>query len=238
MQDKYGEVVVIDAADKRILNFSSTLQQSAIYIDKPWSLLHEYTQTMLLGFAFVDARSTLILGLGGGGLVSCLSYYFPQINIDAVEIRQSVIDVAYEWFSLPCNENVKIICDDASDYIQRLQVSSIDIIFSDLYEAQGMSEMQRQREFITDCYNALNVDGCLAINYHELADDSDVITHIITLFSEVFVCDVFKGNWVLFCIKSDAHTDDKVLKLKASGLEKKVDLPMKYYCKQLRKLSL
>jgi len=237
-EDEYGELVVTKQGDKRILSFASSLQQSAIYMQKPHRLVHEYTQIMLLGLIFSKAKNIAVLGLGGGGLVHCLGYYFPEVMLQAVDIRQGVIDIAYQWFYLPKKKNIKLQCNDAAKYIEQTDADSVDIIFSDLYEAQGMSDVQLHGEFIAASYKVLSENGCMAINFHSLpADDSNIIKQIRELFADVYMCDVFKGNWILFCIKSDMSADDSELKMRAANLAKKIDLPMKYYFRQLRKVS-
>jgi len=237
IKDQYGEIIVTEQAGKRILSFGSSLQQSAIYTDKPYELVHEYTQMMLLSLIFVSAKKITLLGLGGGGIAHCLNHYYPQLKLQAVELRQAVIDAAYQWFDLPDN-NLKVICGEAFEYMQQLKENSTDIIFSDLYEAQGMSDAQSQGVFIASAYHALSENACLVINFHQLpADDSDVMVQIRRMFSEVYMCDIFCGNWIVYCIKSERVTDDGALKSRLAGLAKKVDYPMKYYFKQLRKIN-
>ena len=71
-EDDIGVIVVFQRANKRILSFDYSLEQSCVYMEKPYYLAHEYTQAMLLGLLFVDAKHVTLLGLGGGGLVHCL----------------------------------------------------------------------------------------------------------------------------------------------------------------------
>ena len=72
-EDSDGLIVVTQRGNKRLLSFGSRLEQSSVLMDKPYYLIHEYTQIMLLGLLFVDARHITLLGLGGGGLAHCLS---------------------------------------------------------------------------------------------------------------------------------------------------------------------
>jgi len=216
--DGFGSIVVTENGNKRVLSFASDFQQSAIYINKPWQLVHEYTQIMLLGLAFTQAKNIILLGLGGGGLVHCLNYFYPQMKLEVVEIRQAVIDVAYKWFDLPDTNNINLHCRDANDYIKQVVPANADIIFSDLYEAQGMSEVQTQNDFISACARALNENGWLVINFHKLPDkNSSVMQQLSICFSEIFYCDIFKGNWVVFCGK--AHAGFNARKTKASGIK-------------------
>lgn len=234
IRDKTGEITVTQRGDKRILSFGSGLEQSSVLMSKPYHLSHEYTQIMLLGLVFVEAKHITILGLGGGGLVHCLHHYYPQIKIQAIELRQAVIDIAKKWFEMPCSENIKIKCIDAIEYIQCADKNCTDLILSDLYEAKGMSKVQAQNNYIESCYKALSEHGWLVMNFHYLpGDDSEVMIKIQQLFSEIKLCDVFKGNWVMFCGKDSGSFDKADLKDRAKTLAKKVEMPMMYYFKQL-----
>jgi len=234
-EDESGCIIVTEQSGKRILSFGSDLQQSSLYMHKAWHLVHEYTQIMLLGLIFIEAKNITLLGLGGGGLVHCLNHFYPACNLKVIEIRQLVIDVAYEWFALPRENSLQVICDEAGSYLSNAEQCSTDLLFSDLYEARGMSKVQQQGEFISNCNRALTDSGWLVINFHSLPDnDSLVMQQIQQLFQTVYICDVFKGNWVLFCGKAELECDKKELKKRVSELGKKIEMPLMYYFKQLR----
>ena len=234
-EDSFGPVVVTQRGDKRVLSFGSNLEQSSVYMTRRHYLSHEYTQIMLLGLLFVEAKNITILGLGGGGLVHCLIHYFPQCEIKVAELRQSVIDIAYDWFELPKTERLKVFCADACVYLHEQSKESTDLIMSDLYVADGMSEVQAQVLFINNAYQALSERGCLVINFHHLPEPGSLLMQKIHhLFNVVYVCDVFKGNRVMFCCKSTEKIQGDELKLKAQALVKTVEMPLMYYARQLK----
>jgi len=235
IEDSYGPVVVTQRGDKRVLSFGSSLEQSSIYMHKRHYLSHEYTQIMLLGLLFVEAKNITLLGLGGGGLAHCLIHYFPQCEINVAELRQSVIDIAYDWFELPKIKNLKIHCADAYDYLQEQGKDSTDLIMSDLYVADGMSEVQAQVLFVNSACQALSEQGCLVINFHHFPEAGSLLMQKIHhIFNVVYVCDVFKGNRVMFCCKSTEKIQGDELKLKAQALVKTVEMPLMYYARQLK----
>ena len=237
VEDEYGLVLVTQCGDKRVLSFDSSLEQSSVYMSKQHYLSHEYTQIMLLGFLFVDAKNITMLGLGGGGLAHCLTHCFPQCKINVAELRHSVIDIAYNWFELPKIDRLKIYCSDAYEYLQAQAKESTDLIMSDLYVADGMSEVQAQVSFIESAYNALSRLGCLVINFHHLPGiDSLLMQKIHNLFNVVYVCDVFKGNKVVFCCKNTEEMALSELRLKVRALVEIVEDPLMYYVKQLKVL--
>ena len=235
VEDSYGLLRVTQRGDKRILSFGSGLEQSSMYMNKRHYLSHEYTKIMLLGFLFTDAKNISILGLGGGGLAHCLLHYFPQCKINIIELRQLVIDIAHDWFELPKKDSLKIYCIDAYDYLQSQNRESTDLIMSDLYVADGMSQVQAQVSFIESSYKVLNEQGCLVVNFHHLPEaDSLLMQKIHGLFNTVFICDVFKGNKVIFCCKRTEKIALSELKLKVKALVKIVEIPLMYYVKQLK----
>lgn len=74
--DALGEFIVSQCDNKRAMSFASSLQQSSVFIDKPHYFIHEYTQIMLLGRVFSQAKHITILGLGGGGFCAIrLGFY-------------------------------------------------------------------------------------------------------------------------------------------------------------------
>ncbi|VAW58034.1 hypothetical protein MNBD_GAMMA11-2480 [hydrothermal vent metagenome] len=51
-----------------------------------------------------------------------------------------------EWFDLPSKARISVVCGDAPEYISKMRLESTGLIFSDLYEASGMSQVQVQRQ--------------------------------------------------------------------------------------------
>jgi len=237
VEDGLGSIVVTQRGEKRVLSFDMGLEQSSVLINKPYYLSHEYTQIMLLGLVFTQPKHLTLLGLGGGGLAHCLSHYYPQVSIQVVEIRQAVIDIAYEWFELPRQSNLQVSCVNALKHMRQAEAGHTDLILSDLYESTVMSEVQAHQSFIESCYRALSEGGWIVFNFHELpAEDSAVMEAITNLFSEIYICDVFKGNWVMFCGKSESEYSKPELTGRARDLVKKVEMPLMYYFKQLQRL--
>ncbi|MCW8933855.1 MAG: methyltransferase [Gammaproteobacteria bacterium] len=237
VEDELGPVLVLEKGDKRILSFDSRLQQSSVYMNKPFYLAHEYTQIMILGMLFVDAKNVTILGLGGGSLGHYFNHYYPHVLTRIVELRQSVIDVAYQWFNLPQKANLKVICKDANVYIKQAKEQSIDLLLSDLYIAEGMSEIQAHTGFIKSCHQALSENGWLVINLHDLpGDDSEIMQSIRNTFADLYMCEVYSGNWILFCGKTEVEYTDHELNERARALDKNVEMQLMYYYKQLRNI--
>jgi len=236
-EDEWGPIVVTQRGRKRVLSFGSEFEQSSVILDRPASLTHEYTRIMLLGLLFSEPAHITLLGLGGGGLLHCLARFYPAVPIKVVELRQQVIAVARDWFEIPQNRFIDIDCANAADHVRNADAGDTDLILSDLYEAEGMSEDQTRTAYLQNCFTHLSDDGVLVLNFHRLPDTDDpLMLELSTLFSQLWVCDVFKGNQVLFCLKQEADISTRAAE--AKQLAKKFKLPLIYYYRQLRKITL
>lgn len=235
-KDEMGLILVTQRGGKRVLSFGTGLEQSSVLMERPACLSHEYTQTMLLGLLFVEARHITLLGLGGGGLVHCLSHFYPQCQLQVVELRQQVIEVAKNWFELPQTEQIALYCGDAARYIARAPAAQTELILSDLYEADGMSEVQESLFYIRSCARHLTDNGVMVLNFHLLpSPDSELMQVIKEQFAEVFVCDVFSGNYVMFCLKVPLEEPLSAMQPAAKALARHLQMPLLYYFRQLRR---
>ena len=234
-EDKDGPVIVTQRGNTRVLSFGSGLEQSCVSLVKPAYLIHEYTQIMLLGLLFSDARRMFLLGLGGGGLVHCLSQYYPESTLQVVELRQAVIDVAYDWFDLPRLDNLQVVNADAIRYMTKLKQNCCDIIFSDLYEADGMSACQSQQDYIVACYQALSDSGCLVLNFHQKPyRGSTLMDTLESFFSELIVHDSGDQNSIMFCCKREVVLHQIALDSQAEALAKRVEMPLLPFYRRLK----
>lgn len=106
-EDEFGTITVLDDGECRILAFAPNDEQSRCLKATPHVLQYEYTQAMLLVLLFCQPKRVLILGLGGGSLVTALHRHIPGIHITAVELH-TVIDIAHRFFQMPRSNACKL----------------------------------------------------------------------------------------------------------------------------------
>lgn len=202
-RDEYGDIMVYDIDRGRVLTFGSIFEQSCIDLDDPARLVHEYTQAMLLPLLAIKPTQVTLLGLGGGGLVHSLFHALPDAEIDIVDLRQAVIDIAYSHFFLPRSERVRVHCADAKNYTGNATVASTDLLLCDLYDANEASTIQLDKAFCRRCKLMLKPDGWLAMNYHQLPSiEHPSIRTVCNNFASVFLSVVGSGNWVVLASDS------------------------------------
>ncbi len=198
-RDRIGPIMVIDYRKHRILSFDSVFEQSKIDRRRPWLPVHEYNRAMLLPLLWQEPRHATILGLGGGTLVGGLHHLLPDCRLLAVELRQAVVDVAREFFTLPDSPNVELRVGDARHGLEDLAPGSTDLILADLYSADRMSPAQGKRDFIDLCSRALSDTGWLAVNYHLPPDpEGRLMRHLRQHFASILLFTSKTNNTVLY----------------------------------------
>ena len=202
-EDAWGTIQVHDQGPHRILSFGSIFEQSKVDLAAPQRLVHEYTRVMLLALAFNSPRHATILGLGGGALVNCMLQLQPDCQLDVVELRESVVRVAQEYFALPTHPQLAIHVADARDHLPSCDNASTDLLFADLYFAENMNPYQAQKKFLGHCARVLRPDGWLVINFHRLPSlNTPFFRWILAEFPTLLVCSTTSGNQVLFAGKT------------------------------------
>jgi len=218
--DDIGPVQVLDDGNKRYLAFGSDDEQSCQLKAQPTQLQYEYTRAMLLALLFNrDPQRALLLGLGGGSLAGCLHQHWPQVYITAVELRRTVIDIAHRHFQLPRDQRLSVLEADAGDYLREHEPNDFDLIFSDIYGAEGVDDLQLQERYLDQCLACLSHDGWLVLNcWREHRSQTDFLDTLKQRFLEVRVCMTQSGNWVVLCGRQSSKFSDKQLRQQAKIL--------------------
>lgn len=202
--DEQGTIIVYEFKTFRIMTFDSLFEQSKASIGNPLYIDHEYIQAMLLPLLHMNPKHATLLGLGGGCLASCLYCVFQDVQLVAVEWREAIIDIAYNYFDLPRDERLQVKHQDAAVWLDNAPDNSSDMIFSDLYHALTMNELQLEKEFFENCHRVLTDHGWLALNFHKLPSaDSLAMNNLCQLFPSVFMLHVNTDNWVLIACKQE-----------------------------------
>ncbi|MCB2426981.1 spermidine synthase [Methylophaga pinxianii] len=164
-----GIIEVVDIGDKRNLHFGTYPRQSSMCLESPHSLELSYTRAMMAGLLFhPKPRNICVIGLGGGSLVKFLLHHFDDCQIDVIEYRQDVIDVAKRYFSVPQNDpRLRIHHGDGYQFVSDQFFSNgafYDLLLVDAYDHLGMSASIEGQAFFDACAGILNDDGLMSIN--------------------------------------------------------------------------
>ncbi len=235
--DEHGPIYVYEDATSRILSFDGRIQQGYMQLDDIHGPGHGYTQAMMTSLLFIPEPETItVMGLGAGSMVKNLLHSFNRLQLHAVENRQHVADIARKYFYLPETERLQIHIDHAHEYIKNTTVKS-NIIFSDLYNSEGMDSIQLQADYLHDCNHALAENGILALNiWHSAVSSSPQLmkqlsqefeNHILSFNTE-------NGNIIVLAFKNTIpEITRKALLDKGKQLQQKMNISLQRYCKLL-----
>ena len=112
-----------------------------------------------------------------------------------------------------------------------------DIIFSDLYNSEGMEAIQVQSSYLRDCKNALTEKGVLVLNiWHTALSSDEELNELLSLEFEnsLLSFEVESRNTIVLAFKNEIPSIKKEeLLSKGKYLQEKMNIPMEQYAKLL-----
>ncbi|XQW86720.1 spermidine synthase [Thalassotalea piscium] len=237
--DEHGPIYVYQNRTSRILSFDGKIYQSSMKLNNTNGLHLSYTQAMMAGLLFIPKIHTATLvGLGAGSMVKSLLSSFSDIQVHAIECRESVVKAAKEYFFIPETERLTIHVDNGINYMKNTQIKS-DIIFSDLYNSDGMEPMQVDAAYLECCKKALNKQGILVLNiWHNTIASKDELDKLLAMEfkNRSIVFDVESGNTIALLFKNELPTIDiETLIAKTQWLEEKMNISIEKYVQLIAK---
>lgn len=232
--DEYGAIRVIDDGNKRYLAFGDNDEQSCWLKSEPLSPQHDYTRAMLMALLFTNPKRCITLGLGAGGLNSCLHHHYPQLKQQVVELRADVIQTAYKYFQLPRSKRLELINMDAYDFLHDEHPRKVDIIFSDIYSEDGLDEKQLSPEFLKAAHALLKNDGWLVLNCWREHQSGDCLHLLRGMYTDIRGCTTSCGNWVIFAGKAASTQSDNQLKSTAKKLNQQLGFSLSSFLNRLK----
>ena len=168
-QSDDGVIEVVDLGDTRSLHFGTFPRQSSMSLRTPHSLELSYTEAMMACLLLNPMpERVLVVGLGGGSLVKFLLHHFPDCQIDVIEYRQDVVDVAQRFFNVPSDDQrLNIHVGDGYLFVQQQYYQAeqtYDMLLVDAYDHVGMAASVGAQAFFDACAGVLNPNGVMSIN--------------------------------------------------------------------------
>ena len=196
-----------------------------------------YTQAMMTGLFFIPiVKTATIMGLGAGSMAKNLLSSFAEVKVHAIEYREAVATTAKKYFHLPDTDRLTLHIDDAVSHMKNTGIKS-DIIFSDLYNSEGMEPKQVQSSYLRDCKNALNEQGVLVLNiWHTALQSREELNELLALEFENLLLsfEVESGNTIVLAFKNNIPSiKRKELVARGILLQEEMNIPMERYAKLL-----
>lgn len=248
-RDDWGVIEVIEDQGIRSLHFGSRARQSACRVGMPAVLELSYARAMIGCLLFrPNPQRILIAGLGGGSLPSFLLSQLPNVQIEVVEIRTEVVNVARKFFGLPDNRRLNVHIGDISEFLKDfcntskpVEFGSYEIIMFDIFEENGLPKQFPWVDTMANAYRALGPNGVLVLNLWD--NDKRVVPAIIDQVRRYFQQDIFKlsvpgkTNEIYFASKLPLGTGvGALLKARSATLEVGISADLRRFAREIRRV--
>ncbi|CAF1090525.1 unnamed protein product [Didymodactylos carnosus] len=109
--------------------------QSAINLKDPLDPVFEYTTLLLVGLLWnPDPVQVLLIGLGGGVIPRTMRIYYPQTEMDIIEIDPGILRVAQDYFLFKTDSKMNVYIEDARIFVKDYQRKRYyDLIINDAF---------------------------------------------------------------------------------------------------------
>jgi spermidine synthase len=169
----YQQIRVRDTRALRYLILDRTFH-AVMWREEPVELFLPYSHLMVAALAVhPDPRRGLILGQGGGSLAKWLARYWPQLDLDIVEVDPSVVRAAEEFFGYHPPANHRVHVRDARAFLRATGVQ-YDVIWLDVFARHLIPFHLTTREFFELLRARLHPDGVLVANLASTGDGPDL----------------------------------------------------------------
>ncbi len=169
-QSKYYYLRVVEAGTVRTLTFRRRgfdRNQSQVDIADPLRPCLPYYSLMFSGYLFVpEPERVLVVGLGAGAVSRLSGHYFPEAQIDSIELDPAVVDAAKTFFGFEEGGNQRVITRDARVQIKVFRKDNVkyDIVMLDAFTGGTIPYHLMTKEFFQECRDILAPDGALVAN--------------------------------------------------------------------------
>lgn len=116
------------------------------------------------------AKKIAILGNAAGTTARSFGVYYPQVDIEGVEIDPAVSRVGREYMGLGDNPRLTVVTADARPFLQASS-ERFDLIFIDAYRQPYVPFYLATADFFKLCRERLAPDGIIALNVSTVPGD-------------------------------------------------------------------
>jgi len=175
---------------KLLVNGSS---QSGAYIEGLWN--HAFNSFKV--DSITKMRRVLVLGVGGGTVITMLRARFPKAEIVGVDIDEKIIEIGKKYFQLDTIDRLQLYCMDATKYLKSCPQHYFDMIVVDIFIGTDIPDFVVSEDFVRLLKTALLTEGIVLVNYlreRQYAKISQTLEHLLGAQFKTVKTDPIKFN--------------------------------------------
>jgi len=194
----YNYLQVAEEDDTVILSTNVAFGVQSVY-NKNRRLSGLYYDYALMSPFFLDnldkekEMDVLVLGMGTGTFAKQCKYFFPNSNIDGVEIDEKIVNLSKEYFELSDDE-AKVYVNDGRTFLSSPEAGMYDIVMVDAYHDITIPFHMSTKEFFSEVKQHLKPGGVIMININMRSENSTEIVDYLTQTLKSNMNKVYKYN--------------------------------------------
>jgi spermidine synthase len=130
-------------------------------------------------------RRVAILGNAAGTIARAYGHYFPETEVDGVEIDSELTEVGYRFFDMGSNENLTVHNEDARPWLRQAD-GEYDLIVVDAYRQPYIPFYLVTKEFFELVRDRLSPGGVVVVNVGHPEDSTAFEEVMGRTMAEVF----------------------------------------------------
>ena len=130
-------------------------------------------------------RRVAILGNAAGTTARAYGHFFPEAEVDGVEVDPKLEEVGDRYFDMASNRNLTVHSEDARPWLRR-SAGGYDVIVVDAYRQPYIPFYLTTREFFDLVRDRLAPGGVVVVNVGHPQGNDDLETAIGRTMAEVF----------------------------------------------------
>ncbi len=159
--------------------------QSQVHLDELHRHMLDYTKMTFCGLLYQPRpQRMLVLGLGGGVIPRQMRDFFPEAQIDVVEIDEAIVPIAKRYFAFADDETLKVHIEDGRVFIKKQlrleKPPQYDFIVLDAFNGDYIPFHLMTREFLREVRGVLAEGGVVVANvfYTNRLFDAELATFL------------------------------------------------------------
>jgi spermidine synthase len=188
VETRFNDILVAQKGQMRELWFvrhNEYFLQSRIDIDRPDSLVLIYSKMMMGSLLFLPApQRILMIGLGGAALPNFIQSWFPETEVDIVEIDPMVIHLAKKFFFFKGTDRCRVHEADGRVFLRQLPAAGYDVVFLDAFKSGSIPYHLKTLEYYKEIRRVMAPGGVAVSNLY--GKSNRLKPRDIKTFAEVF----------------------------------------------------
>ncbi len=210
-------VIVFDRGQYRCLRMANNqeLIQGYQHRYRRLDFRSEYLQGHIAAsLARANPRRALCLGLGVGAIPQLLSHVYPNVDITAVELNDTVLKAASDYFALKQLTDLTTEISCAAQFVNDSSNCHYDLIFVDCYDSIGIPSACGSNAFVNNVMARLSPGGLVIAN---LLPGRRLVNKMFELWvssgaDAAVIPGVLKSNRTLICSNQTLPTQAHVIR--------------------------